>query len=160
MTVTMWISIFILTFIIMEFNAWFLHKFVMHGFLWNLHKDHHVPVKERWWEYNDFFAFFFAVPSFLLILSNHLWDMPLNAAIGFGIMAYGAAYFFVHEVMIHRRLKFIKGSTHWYSEAVNAAHKIHHSVRTKDGAKNFGMLVVPMEYFARARKKYLLRSKG
>jgi len=25
----------------MEFVAWFTHKHIMHGFLWNLHKDHH-----------------------------------------------------------------------------------------------------------------------
>lgn len=157
MSPIIWICVFVFTFIIMEFNAWFLHKYVMHGFLWSLHKDHHVPDKSRVWEYNDFFAIFFAVPSFLLILSNHLWGMPLNAAIGFGIMAYGAAYFFVHEVMIHRRLKFLKGNSHWYSEAVNAAHKIHHSVYTKEGAKNFGMLIVPKEYFSKALKKRKLK---
>ena len=26
----------------MEFVAWFAHKYIMHGFLWSLHKDHHV----------------------------------------------------------------------------------------------------------------------
>ena len=158
MSVSSWMLIFILTFVIMEFNAWFLHKYVMHGFLWGLHKDHHLPVEGRVLEYNDLFALFFAIPSFLLILSNHLWGMPLNAAVGFGIMAYGIAYFFVHEVMIHRRLKFIGRIDHWYSEAVNAAHKIHHSVRTKEGSANFGMLIVPMVYFKKARKKYLIKS--
>ena len=28
----------------MEFMAWFTHKYVMHGFLWNLHFDHHKPI--------------------------------------------------------------------------------------------------------------------
>jgi beta-carotene 3-hydroxylase len=32
---------FFATFFFMEFVAWFTHKFVMHGFLWILHKDHH-----------------------------------------------------------------------------------------------------------------------
>ena len=155
-----WMIIFLVTFFIMEFNAWFLHKYVMHGFLWVLHEDHHVPNKNRWWELNDFFALFFAIPSFLLILSDHLWNLPLNGGIGFGIMAYGVAYFFVHEVMIHRRLKFIKGSTNWYSEAVNAAHKVHHSVRSKEGATNFGMLIVSMEYFKKAWKKHKVLSKS
>ena len=31
--------------------AWFSHKYIMHGFLWNLHKDHHVKNKKSW---NDF----------------------------------------------------------------------------------------------------------
>lgn len=149
-----WWAIFWATFVIMEFNAWFLHKYVMHGFLWVLHEDHHVKVKGRWWELNDAFALFFAVPSFLLILSDALWGKPLAAAIGFGIMAYGAAYFFVHEVLIHRRLKFLSGYNGWYAEAVNAAHKIHHSVRTKEGATNFGMLIVPLSYFKKSWTKH------
>jgi len=27
----------------MEYVAWFTHKYVMHGFLWVLHEDHHRP---------------------------------------------------------------------------------------------------------------------
>ena len=152
-----WTLYFLATFFIMEFNAWWLHKYVMHGFLWVLHEDHHVPVKKRWWELNDFFAFFFAVPSFLLILSDHLWGRPILGAIGFGVMAYGAAYFFVHEVLIHRRLKFLTGLNSWYAEAVNSAHKVHHSVKIKDGATNFGMLIVPYGYFKKAWVKHSLK---
>ena len=39
----MWIHVlvFFTTFFIMEFMAWFSHKYIMHGFLWNLHEDHH-----------------------------------------------------------------------------------------------------------------------
>ena len=37
--------IVITTFIFMEFVAWSVHKYVMHGFLWSLHKDHHVVDK-------------------------------------------------------------------------------------------------------------------
>ncbi|MCO4755207.1 MAG: sterol desaturase family protein [Bacteriovoracaceae bacterium] len=151
---SVWVTTFIVTFCVMEFNAWFLHKYVMHGFLWVLHKDHHLPDKTRRWEYNDFFAFFFATPSFLLILSDHLWDLSTLGAIGFGIMAYGVAYFFVHEVLIHRRLKFLTGYNNWYVEAVNSAHKVHHSVKAKEGARNFGMLIVPLHYFKKALVKY------
>ena len=149
-----WILIFISTFMVMEFNAWFLHKYVMHGFLWNLHLDHHVESKDRWWQYNDFFAFFFAVPSFLFILTDHLFAKPTLGAIGFGIMGYGIAYFFVHEVLIHRRLKFFSKLDNWYFEALNSAHKIHHKVRTKEGASCFGMLIVPMVYFKKSWSKY------
>lgn len=41
MKVALWILIFLATFCFMEFMAWFTHKYVMHGFLWSLHKDHH-----------------------------------------------------------------------------------------------------------------------
>lgn len=138
----------------MEWFAWFLHKYVMHGPLWILHEDHHTPRPHRKWQLNDFFAFFFAVPSFLFILFDHLYSMPLLGAVGYGIMAYGAAYFFVHEVLIHRRLKFMTGVNHWYFEALNRAHKIHHSRKTKEGTENFGMLWVPMNYFRASLKKF------
>ena len=148
------ILVFLTTFVFMEFSAWFLHKFVMHGFLWNLHEDHHIPHKAgSSWQKNDLFALFFAVPSFFLILFGSLLSMSLLSSIGYGIMAYGAVYFFVHEVIIHRRWKFISMRDSRYIEALNAAHKIHHSVRQKEGAKNFGMLVVPWDYFKKAYKK-------
>ena len=146
-----WILVFTFSFCMMEFNAWALHKYVMHGFLWGLHRDHHQPVPGRWYQLNDFFAVFFAVPSFLLILSDHLSSQPLLGACGFGVMAYGIVYFLVHEVLIHRRLKFIGRPTSRYLRALNAAHKIHHSIREKEGAENFGMLVVPLKYFALRR---------
>ncbi|MFT6799098.1 MAG: beta-carotene 3-hydroxylase, partial [Nonlabens sp.] len=37
MDIVLWTVIFIGTFSIMEFNAWWMHRYVMHGFLWNLH---------------------------------------------------------------------------------------------------------------------------
>ncbi len=147
---TMYILIFIFTFCAMEFMAWFLHKYVMHGPLWVLHYDHHNPHPERSYQLNDFFALFFAVPSFLFILFDSIYHIPILGSIGFGIMAYGAAYFFVHEIIIHRRWTFIQFKNNWYIRGVNSAHKIHHSVSGKEGCANFGMLVVSFKYF---RKK-------
>lgn len=139
------------TFWIMEFNAWFLHKYVMHGPLWVLHYDHHNPHPERSYQYNDFFALVFAVPSFLFILFDRLYSYPVLGAIGFGIMAYGLAYFFVHEIIIHRRWTFIKFKNNWYVRGVNSAHKIHHSNSGKYGCTNFGMLIVPFKYFKKVK---------
>ena len=51
----------------MEAITWFTHKYVMHGFLWYLHKDHHQPKYSNWFEKNDLFFVIFAVPSSLLI---------------------------------------------------------------------------------------------
>lgn len=141
------VSVFLFTFVWMEWAAWALHKYVMHGFLWVLHEDHHVENKTRKWQYNDFFAFFFAVPSFLLILFGTYWLSFTYAAVGYGILAYGIVYFTVHEVIIHRRLKFMK-ATNWYTKALVVAHTHHHLVETKEGAYNFGMLIVPLRYFS------------
>ena len=137
----------------MEFTAWFLHKYVMHGFLWVLHLDHHQHNPHRSYQLNDFFALFFAIPSFLLILFDSLFNYPYLGAVGFGIMAYGFAYFFVHEIIIHRRWKLLTIRNNWYVEAVNAAHKVHHSVYEKEGCDNFGMLIVPLKYFKKARQR-------
>ena len=30
-------------FVLMEMITWLTHKYVMHGFLWYLHEDHHQP---------------------------------------------------------------------------------------------------------------------
>ena len=37
----------IITFLFMELVAWFAHKYIMHGFLWFLHKDHHQVDKDK-----------------------------------------------------------------------------------------------------------------
>ena len=59
-----WIFTIILTFVIMEFVAWFSHKYIMHGFLWSLHRDHHIKDHKSWFERNDFFFIFYAIVSF------------------------------------------------------------------------------------------------
>lgn len=145
-----WFLVFLITFLVMEFNAWFLHRYVMHGFLWVLHKDHHQPTGKAY-QLNDSFALFFAVPSFLFILFDSIYGMPLLGAVGFGVMAYGAVYFLVHEVIIHRRWSFFHVRKNWYVEALNVAHKIHHSKIEKEEGENFGMLWVPIKYFKEAR---------
>ena len=39
MNTAIWIFTVIATFCFMEFIAWFSHKYIMHGFMWFLHKD-------------------------------------------------------------------------------------------------------------------------
>lgn len=129
----------------MEFAAWALHKYVMHGFLWSLHRDHHEP-NDKSFQRNDLFAIVFAVPSFFAILFGGLYDLPLLGAAGYGVMAYGVAYFLVHEAIIHRRFRFLRGRGPYF-RALIVAHRHHHLVQTKDGASNFGMLLVHPKYF-------------
>ncbi|MBK9040957.1 MAG: sterol desaturase family protein [Bdellovibrionales bacterium] len=149
----MWWGVFWLSFAVMEFNAWVLHKYVMHGVLWFLHEDHHAPVAGHSYQLNDFFAIFFAVPSFMFILFDSLYNLPMLGAIGYGVMAYGAVYFTVHEVIIHRRWKFFHVRDNWYVEALKVAHKVHHSVQGKYGCRNFGMLVVAPQYYRAALRR-------
>ena len=64
-----WALCFVATFCIMEFMAWFSHKYIMHGFLWYLHEDHHNKDHDSWFERNDTFFIFYAVISMGFIMT-------------------------------------------------------------------------------------------
>ena len=57
------------TAVFMEFVAWATHKYVMHGFLWSLHSDHHKKDHYGFLERNDAFFLIFAEPAFILFLA-------------------------------------------------------------------------------------------
>lgn len=145
------INIFIVTatFFFMEFVAWFTHKYVMHGFLWYLHKDHHQG-KEGFFEKNDAFFLIFALPSMYCIFTGLVYQ-DFRLYIGIGIALYGLAYFIVHDIIIHQRFKILTKWNNRYVLGIRRAHKIHHKHLGKEDGENFGMLIVPMRYF---RKKY------
>ena len=52
----------------MELVAYLTHKYIMHGFLWSLHKDHHDHSNKSKFERNDYFFVIFAIPGILNIL--------------------------------------------------------------------------------------------
>ncbi|CAM3767401.1 sterol desaturase family protein [Flavobacterium gelidilacus] len=141
------IVVFILTFSLMEFMAWFTHKYVMHGFLWNLHADHHKKDHDSWFEKNDAFFIFYAIVSITCFYTWSIGSFDLGLAIGLGILAYGIAYFFVHDIFIHQRFKLFRNANNKYAKAVRRAHKMHHKHIGKDKGECFGMLVVPWKYF-------------
>ncbi len=91
----------LLTFAIMEGVTWLTHKYVMHGFLWYLHEDHHQPTG-HFFEKNDAFFLIFAIPSMACIFYGTFNAMPWLSGIGTGVAMYGFAYFIVHEVIIHQ----------------------------------------------------------
>jgi beta-carotene 3-hydroxylase len=142
--------IILITFFIMEGVAWMTHKYVMHGFLWNLHEDHHMPNHDHFFEKNDSFFLVFAVPSFLLCFFGSQAGFNWMFFVGVGIAVYGAAYFFVHEIFIHQRIKFLRNSNNVYFRAIRKAHKVHHKHLGKEDGECFGMLWVPMKYFREA----------
>jgi beta-carotene 3-hydroxylase len=133
----------------MEGMAWFTHKYVMHGFLWSLHKDHHRKDHDSWFERNDAFFIFYAVVSMSLIMIADNTSFWYGWPMGFGILAYGIAYFMVHDIFIHQRFKIFRNANNWYARGVRRAHKMHHKHLGKDDGECFGMLWVPMKYFKR-----------
>ena len=139
--------IFLVTYLLMECVTWCTHKFVMHGFLWYLHADHHQPKYAHIFERNDLFFVIFAIPSILLFYFGAQAGFDYRFFIGLGIFAYGLSYFIVHDIIIHQRLKLFKNTKNKYLIALRKAHKMHHKHLGKEHGECFGMLFVPLKYF-------------
>lgn len=139
--------IFLITFLCMEPITWFIHKYIMHGFLWFLHRDHHDNSAKSELEKNDYFFVIFAIPTILLMYLGSLNNYNYLFFIGLGIMLYGVAYFFVHDIFIHQRINFFKRTKNPYFLALRRAHKQHHKHITKHDGECFGFLYVPIKYF-------------
>ena len=139
------------TFLAMEFVAWFAHKYVMHGFLWYLHKDHHQH-EPGFWEKNDAFFLIFAIPSATCyIVGSAVAGMFPLFFVGVGISLYGIAYFLVHDIFIHQRFKIFTRTKNKYLKAIRKAHKVHHKHLGPEDGQCFGMLVVPPKYIQEAK---------
>jgi beta-carotene 3-hydroxylase len=140
-------------YIFMEFVAWFMHKYVMHGLLWVLHKDHHLKNPESKLEKNDWFFVIFALPGMILTIIGaqnfSLWYFWA----GLGITLYGFTYFSIHEVLVHKRLSWFKNPKHWYLRALKKAHTLHHRHLSAYPGENFGLLIVPFHYYKEAKQK-------
>ena len=146
----MWVVIYVLivagSFIMMEGVAWLTHKYIMHGLLWYLHKDHHQK-KPHFFEKNDAFFLIFATPSILLFLFGLKGGINWMFFMGLGIFLYGMAYFIVHDVIIHQRFKWFTRSDNLYIKSVRWAHKMHHKHLNKQEGESFGMLFISRKYW-------------
>lgn len=141
-------TVTVLTFLFMEYVAWFMHKYVMHGFGWKLHKDHHKRDNhDSFFERNDLFFVFFAVLSMIAFSTWSYTGSSIPLGIGVGISIYGIVYTFVHEIFIHQRVKILSKTKNKYLLSLRRAHKIHHKHLGKHDGECFGMLWVPMKYF-------------
>ncbi|MFC6101631.1 sterol desaturase family protein [Olivibacter domesticus] len=139
--------IILLTFFMMEAATWLIHKYVMHGFLWGLHRDHHDRDDDSILERNDLFFAIFATPAIILMYFGAKQTFGYLFSIGLGITFYGIAYFFVHDIFIHQRVKFLKNTRNPYLLAIRRAHKQHHKHLEKKDGECFGFLWVPIKYF-------------
>lgn len=137
----------VIAFVGMEGVAWVAHKYIMHGLLWKLHKDHHKKESEGFMEHNDFFFLIFALPGIAALFFGMRNDYNFLFWIGTGITIYGLAYFLIHDIFIHQRFKIFRNSDNGYFKAIRRAHKMHHKHLTKDDGECFGMLWVPLKYF-------------
>ena len=151
MSPLLYITILVSVFIAMEGITWLTHRYVMHGFLWFLHEDHHQK-RPGFFEKNDAFFVIFAIPSFLCILFGTLDKIYWLQALGFGVMAYGFAYFLVHDVIIHQRFRWLTRSNNLYVRTIRWAHKMHHKHIGKEDGESFGMLLVHRKYLDKVKR--------
>ncbi len=147
MNTFLWILILIITFCTMEFVAWASHKYIMHGFLWYLHKDHHKKDHDSWFERNDLFFFQFAGISIIFVILWGEFNVWYGLPIAIGIFLYGIAYFIVHDIFIHQRFKIFRNIDNKYARGIRRGHKMHHKHIGKENGECFGMLWVPKKYF-------------
>ena len=142
------IGLVLLAFVLMEPTAYLAHRFVMHGRLGGWHRGHH-QVRTSTFERNDLYPLVAAAVTIVLIAAGTVVDGASSLVwIGAGITLYGAAYLFVHDLYIHRRIPRFT----WTCaplERVREAHRIHHLW----AGEPFGFLfpVVPRELRDRAR---------
>jgi beta-carotene 3-hydroxylase len=149
--------ILVFSFILMEVVAWTMHRFIMHGFLWNLHRDHHIPHNKKF-ETNDLFALIFVIPSWLLIMFGILDGCDYRLYMGIGITLYGACYALIHDGLIHRRLNLLAKTQSPHLLALKYGHLAHHQNDGKPDYKKeddvcYGMLWVPFKYYLLAKKR-------
>ena len=136
---------------IMEFVAWFTHKYVMHGWAWGWHESHHVP-HEKSVEKNDLFAVVFAGISIALFyIGANYYDPAWWVAIGMTL--YGLLYFIAHDGLVHQRWPFKYVPKKGYLKRVYQAHRLHHAVKGREGCVSFGFLWAPKIDSLRAQLK-------
>ncbi|MBB5707741.1 sterol desaturase family protein [Sphingopyxis panaciterrulae] len=128
----------------MEGVAWASHKYIMHGFGWAWHRDHHEPHGHRL-EKNDRFALVGAAMSTSMfafgspmILGAKAWEP--GTWIGLGILFYGILYTLAHDGLVHQRW-FRWVPRRGYARRLVQAHRLHHATTGKKGGVSFGFLL-------------------
>lgn len=142
----------------MEVFAWVMHRYVMHGPLWILHRSHHEP-RTGLFELNDLFVVIFALPAIALFWwgdRGHAWA----TAAALGVTAYGAIYAVFHDGLVHRRFPTPLGTRSRFWRRRIQAHRLHHAVRTRRGAVSFGFLWAPPPRVLKARLAQKRRPTG
>ncbi len=138
------IALILVTIFAMELVAWGSHKYIMHGWGWGWHRDHHER-HDNVLEKNDLYALVGAAMS----ISMFMFGSPLIAGasawppatfIGIGILGYGILYTLAHDGLVHQRyFRWVPKSG--YAKRMVQAHKLHHATQSKEGGVSFGFLI-------------------
>lgn len=129
------------TIIAMEPLVALTHRYVMHGWGWAWHRDHHEPGHKHL-ERNDLFAVFGAALSiFVFAVAGNAGHWLFWVALGMTV--YGVLYALLHDGLVHRRYPIGWTPESGYVRRLIEAHHLHHAVREKEGGVSFGFLYAP-----------------
>ena len=133
---------FLVALVGMEGVAWAVHRHVMHGWMWPLHRSHH-RARRGVFEANDLFGVVFAVLAVgLFFIGGRPGWSPLWW-LAAGMTTYGLMYALVHDGLVHRRWPFPMRGDKGYVGRLAQAHRLHHATLERDGAVSFGFLLAP-----------------
>ena len=124
-----------------------VHRLVMHGFGWPLHRSHHRAGTDGGFELNDLYPLMFAAVTMVaMALGFQGGGFAGLVPVTVGVTAYGACYGFVHEVYIHGRVRL---TGRWAPlDRLTDAHRLHHLWSDAP----YGMLVPIVPARVRARR--------
>jgi beta-carotene 3-hydroxylase len=143
-------------FLLMEPFTALMHRVVFHGFGRGWHRSHHEPPRTVL-EANDLFPVVFALATVaMMAIGAFVAGGDVLTPLGIGVTAYGASYLLVHDVVIHRRLRWLPISDR-VGRRLRAAHNVHHLY--SDAPFGFVAPVVPRRLAARAEARQLDRTR-
>lgn len=153
MVLFQFIFLVVFSFFIMEFLSYLLHRFVLHGWFWNIHKSHHKSSHSIF-ELNDFFSLSFSIIAIILMIVG-LQENIISSfyfPIGLGITFYGILYFIIHDVYVHKRFLSFQTSNRLIN-IIKKAHQKHHQSVNKIGNEPYGLFLFDYELFSKKAKK-------
>ena len=117
--------VMIVTFMLMEPVAALVHRFIFHGFAYKLHESDHATEKGPLRKI-DYFPVISAVITMAIIgLGVEMDALDFLIPVGFGMGTYGIACYFIHDIVIHRRVSRVKVNPAWFQFHYDA-HMFHH----------------------------------
>ncbi len=146
-----------ISFVAMEPFTYLAHRFVMHGCAMAWHRSHHATRAGRF-ERNDLFPVVFAgIAAVAVAAGFNLPHLGRLVSVVVGVGGYGAAYLFVHDLYIHRRLPALR-ARFGPLDHLAEAHALHH----RFGGEPYGMLfpIVPTSVRARSGRSVRRPSSG
>jgi len=131
------------SFLLMEPVTSLAHRVIFHGFGYNIHKSHHAH-RSGIFEKNDLYPLISALLTMTVIaLGVFVRAFWFLIPVGFGMTLYGVAYFIIHDVAIHHRVKGVRLPMRLFRWHYRA-HMFHHLYGTEP--YGFVIPVMPRKY--------------